>query len=63
MKEFRQGSHSDRYETFLMKTRNLSRPTINVTKNKKNIVAGNEKSKCDQKYLQEDVFSFIPVSC
>ena len=56
------GSNSDRYENFFRKTRNLSRSTTDVTKNKKNVF-GKESLEYGQKYLQEHGFSFISVSC
>ena len=40
-------SNSDRYEIFFMKTRHLSRSTIDVAKNKENIVAGNKTLNAD----------------
>ena len=56
------GSNLDRHKIFFMKTRNLSRSTINNTKNHKNIVAGNKNSECRLKCVQEHGFSSIPVS-
>ena len=55
-------SNSDGYEIFFMKTRNLSRSTIDKVKYKKNN-AGNKNSEYGLQYLQEHGFSFIPVSC